>query len=464
MSISIAFVVNNQKTKTFYEVSKRLEKDGFSIFWISPNTEWKTWLIERDVPESNILDVATSWVVSRRKLANNFPSLLFLEKHSENRIGNIILSDRNLKTKKTLYSKSYLEHASKVVEYFLSKNNINIVFAEITWAFELIIEMVARKLGIKCLMPHTVRIPDDRFAFFEGFLNNKIFKIEANSKDYKSDAEDFLKKFREQKPRPRYFSLNNKLPKNPLNSISKVIKHIKWSADETKFTLWDLIKNKFFTYLNSKVINNLNLFVSNPDLDAKYLLVTLHKQPESTIDLWGGMYSNQYDNIEKLSRVCGVNTWIYVKEHSNAIGDRSLSWYKKLKKLPNVILIDPYLDSYRLVQNSYVVISVSGTVCYEAALMGKKAYTFADMFFGEVLTGNNINCSDLFSIVNNIDATPCSFKSDEKLSDFLSKIFANSFTGIMSDPQSDPYVLEESNIDNLYYGFKTVCKKIINMN
>src|SRR5690606_14631785 len=110
--------------------------------------------------------------------------------------------------------------------------------------------------------------------------------------------------------------------------------------------------------------------------DKKYILVTLHKQPESSIDVLAAGHSNQMEAVRALSRSVSACTEIWVKEHSNAIGDRSLSWYRHLKMIPGVRLIEPYANTFELIRGAEGVISASGTVCFEAGLLGVPAITF----------------------------------------------------------------------------------------
>lgn len=198
-------------------------------------------------------------------------------------------------------------------------------------------------------------------------------------------------------------------------------------------------------------------FCKNPDLNEEYFFVTLHKQPETSIDVWGKNYCNQYENIEKNSRTVKNKTYIYVKEHSNAIGDRGLFWYKKIEKLPNVKLIDPYLNSFDLIQNAKAVISVTGTVCYEAALMGVPAFTFGDLFFGPILAGNNISYNNLKEICGKSkDELMCMVKDDTSLIKFLDHLFKISYEGIISDPKSDINCISDDNIKKVVSGFLSI--------
>ena len=94
----------------------------------------------------------------------------------------------------------------------------------------------------------------------------------------------------------------------------------------------------------------------------------------------------------KISLLNIVNVWralpdgwlLLVKEHTNAVGDRSWCFYRRLRQLRNVVLVDEKADSHDIIRRSRAVVSVSGTMAYEAALMGIPSLTFGDVFFNRL--------------------------------------------------------------------------------
>ena len=369
-----------------------------------------------------------------------------------------MLSDRNLSRKNIKYGKAYLDLCVNTISPFISDNNISFAFGEITWAFDQIVEMICSSMGVRCLQPTTVRIPSERFAFFESFLQRNLFEKTIKKNEGHISIKQYLYDFRKEKPQPEYLKLNNETPIIKPTMVISFFRHLLSSErDESTYTLWGLVNDKIKTILNIFTCRYMIDLCDNPNLDEEYFLITLHKQPESSIDVLGENYSNQYENIEKISRTVKNNTYVYVKEHSNAIGDRGFLWYKKIKKLPNVKLIDPYLNSFDLMKKAKAVISVTGTVCYEAALMGIPAFTFGDLFFGPVLAGNNINYDGLKEICGKsredlIQMT----KKDDYLIEFLTYIFKNSHEGIISDPDSNINCISDDNISKVVSGFLSV--------
>ena len=73
---------------------------------------------------------------------------------------------------------------------------------------------------------------------------------------------------------------------------------------------------------------------------------------------------------------------LWIKEHRGGISDRSLAWFRRIKRLPNVRVIDPFANIYSLIRNADLLVTISGTAGFEAALMGVPS------LFVETLTGS----------------------------------------------------------------------------
>jgi capsule polysaccharide export protein KpsC/LpsZ len=71
---------------------------------------------------------------------------------------------------------------------------------------------------------------------------------------------------------------------------------------------------------------------------------------------------------------------------------RPNSFYKSLKKLPNLILVDSTYNKLQLIKKSKGIITICGTIGYEAWLLGKKVLTLGNMFYNSF--------PDIFSVKN----------------------------------------------------------------
>ena len=422
---SIAFVANYQKTIFFHEIAEKLTEKGIQVYWVSVSKVWINYLLDQGVDKDKILYLPRSTSKQNSSELGNF------------NLNELIYSDRVLRYEAT-FGQKYLKSIQKPVQDFILKNKISFIFGEITWAHEVLINRMCNSvhsLGCQYLKPQTIRIPNGRFAFFKDEYEKEIYEIEQNSSD--SVVWDFeLKK-------PDYFHLNNL--KNSLQyrikSLAKKIK-LAFHSDKNDFEDPTQRKNKV-GFLIQKLKEEINFYlyklcvnkISFEQIPEKIWVYYLHKQPEASVDLIGRYYEDQFKNIYWLARKMPDDCSLMVKEHTNAIGDRSLQFFKRVNELNRVHVIDENIDSFTLIEKSQKTITVSGTVAYEAALLGKDVLLFSNVFFSMLPTIQNVNNDD-----------PLEKKT---IDEFKKYIYANSLEGIVSDPISDPRCVRPENISKI---------------
>lgn len=145
---------------------------------------------------------------------------------------------------------------------------------------------------------------------------------------------------------------------------------------------------KLFLYfvkieLKNQYLFRKNKYFENPIKNEDYVYMPLHLIPESTTFVLSPFYINELSIIEQVSKSLPIGWKLYVKEHQAMIGERSLSFYEDVKKIPNVKLVqfNYYDDPKPWIENSKGVVTITGTGAYEAAMLGKKAIVFGDVPF-----------------------------------------------------------------------------------
>jgi hypothetical protein len=198
--------------------------------------------------------------------------------------------------------------------------------------------------------------------------------------------------------------------------------------------------------------------------ERPYVLVTLHKQPESSVDVFGNALSNQLETIRALSRIMPSGTEIWVKEHAHALGDRSPGYYGALRRMPGVRLIDPGEDTFMLMRSAALVASVSGTSCFEAAVLRIPAITFGRLFFGPILLADGVNPyamthHDMARLLAAGSALRNDAAQDDRIERFLAWLIAQSFEGLVSDPLSHPECVAGENVDRIARATMTLLRR-----
>lgn len=447
--VNICFIANYYKTIVFVEITKILIQHGITIYWIVPNNKQYQDL-KKIFSKDQLLYIGKNEVLKAAE--NNCDYDL--------KINELIYGDRVLSLESKKWTYLYLSHLKHLYYDFIKQNNIKYVFGEVTWAHELIahrLTIAAKDLECKYLNPHTIRIPNGRFAFFTDEFQSKIKEVyqEVNT------AKDSIKI-----EKPSYLLINNNLlaKKGTLRYNLIKVKNfvLRTNQDANDPTLYSnpslQFKIRVKEIYNRLVFNNFVSETSIDDLpqDKTCVLFTLHKQPEASIDVIGRYYENQLEMILNIWRVLPENYALLIKEHSNAIGDRGFKFYRKINALPSTYLVDNKEDSYKLLERCEVVFTVSGTIGYEASLKEIRAFTFAPTFFNKLKGCNEVSWKDFKS--NTLTELIATSKIGLGIDEFSEWLLTNSFEGIMSDAYGDPRCMEEENIRKLSEAFLKIIK------
>ena len=203
----------------------------------------------------------------------------------------------------------------------------------------------------------------------------------------------------------------------------------------------NFVKTNLFrdAYLDSpsSVLRTYKNLSIDPDFKEKYIYFPLHYQPELSTNPLGGQYVNQLLVVEMLSKVM-PNMKIYVKDHPRS-GNffKNNIFYKSLTKLRNVNLINLDADTYKLIQYSEAVATVTGTAGLEAIIRGKPVLMFGNRFYEHAPGVFKIRTLKDLNEASNVIENSFSFELKEVLY-FFKAIEEFVFEGVM-DPLEEEY-------------------------
>lgn len=123
---------------------------------------------------------------------------------------------------------------------------------------------------------------------------------------------------------------------------------------------------------------------ANVDLGAPFIYFPLHFQPECSTSPLGEDYVDQALVCEMLSWIAGQDVKIYIKEHprpSRAYHVRNVAFYKRLLNCGNVVLVNRDMDTYKLIDASIAVATVTGSAGWEAFLRRKPVLIFGSRIY-----------------------------------------------------------------------------------
>lgn len=217
--------------------------------------------------------------------------------------------------------------------------------------------------------------------------------------DYSNATPDYMK---EQHSRERQFNtLSTKFKQGvkkllKLNTLFDKANTYKVKAGyrphEYTMTNFELQKNlmsgrRYKSFLRTQYDNLID--ISNVDFNIPFVLVALHYQPEETSCPTGGVYAEQRQIIKLLDSCLPDNTQIVVKEHTTQFhpdfeGDvgRHHRYYQDIKQISDrVKLISTSADTFSLLDSAQAVVTISGTIGWEAVFRGTPALIFGRAWY-----------------------------------------------------------------------------------
>ena len=456
------FVTNQRKTEFYSAVARKMEARGVTVFWISVGERWTQLLTDNGWPRCRILslsDHGENWTQQFDPSDAERARAQRIEETAEAGLKNILIMDRELNKRPGLRTEAYVHVVLGLIEDFVLENDIDVGFGEATWAPELLTAEVLRAHGRAYYMPHTIRIPSTRFAFFSGIFHNDVAHIRTPDENDRALAQAAICAVRTRGERPFYFTRNMNPQRWRNHWVDEAIEAVKApSSQQFDHTVPDVLtrsRRRIQARYQARLANRSAPFQATPEtIERPFVLVLLHKQPESSVDVWGNALNNQLEVIRALTRLLPFDWEVWVKEHGHAIGDRSLAYYKELASLPGCRLIDPAEDSMALIKQAGLVASVSGTACMEAGVLGVPAVTFGDVFFAPLLlrTGLNpfaLDRNDMGSLLMEATAFRDRPAREKETLNFLTGLIAQSFEGLISDPISAPECMEPDNVSKV---------------
>ena len=172
-------------------------------------------------------------------------------------------------------------------------------------------------------------------------------------------------------------------------------------------------------------------------LPKRYVLIALHYQPEETSTPTGRRFSNQYQLVNSIERSLPEDVMIVIKEHKSQFyfdqeGEtgRPLQFYRRVSTLSDRILFaDVDFDTFELIDSSLGVITISGTIGWEAIARGKFCLHFGRAWYEGAPFSYRIFCEEQLEEVLKEIASPSvrvdSDSRDEILEDFLYRLSAS---------------------------------------
>lgn len=314
------------------------------------------------------------------------------------------------------YDKSHYSHddllrilqvTAKAIIKFLDDEKPDFIFFSVIGAVGgKLLYHIAKKRGIATYVVHPTMIHDN-YVLSETYngltgVENKVqlFSKESAPEKVLKQAQNFLNDFRHQ-PRPHYEFADKKyhqttkskqlsfvLPTNALKIMRWFFVSLKHHATGRERHDYDYISpiNYVKDGIRRKLRNlrGVDDLYDEPGENDNFTFFPLHYEPEVSLLLYAPFFADQIHLIKQIAMSLPVNHYLYVKEHPTMVPYRPRNYYKAIKKIHNVKLINPNISSFDLIARSKLIMTITSSVGWEATLLKKPVITFGDIFYNQL--------------------------------------------------------------------------------
>ncbi len=445
-------------------VGQELEKQGINVYHIMTPRDYVKKARSLGMDSDRVLWLRKDVGLSAEIDPNEFRLLSAYEEVTGYSAKNFMQMDRFLRFMKPNEALKYVVYAFSRIRQFIEKNNIRVVSGEPTTIHDLLSFMICKATGRDYIAPFQPRLPIDRFVVWDSFLEQR--PVITGPEDYDALTEKDIELAVQVKDKVlRKESLGwhyrkSEQPKIGFTFISRLARGLLMRAtvnskyDAHMYTLGTVLFNlKYHMRPINHRLNRLqwDKLFEKPHEGEKFVLFMMSVMPEYTSDVEAPYFLNVIESIKNIARSLPWDTKLYVKEHPNALGIRGPKILRKIKSIPGVRLIDPFVKSHDLFQHAEIVVSLAGTAAMEAAFFGRRSIIFADIYLKNLST---VECTQLvWEVGARMASDPPRAHDPEADLKYVAWLIANSHEGSVVDRISNPETMSPENVSKLAAGY-----------
>jgi capsule polysaccharide modification protein KpsS len=136
---------------------------------------------------------------------------------------------------------------------------------------------------------------------------------------------------------------------------------------------------------------------------------------------------DQVSLVEQVADALPVGYDLVLKEHPMSIGRNSVLLLRRLRRRPNVRLVQPYTSTHELIRRSSAVAVISSTVGLEALLYDKPVLTLGDPFYAGF--GVTVDVDSFAEIAERVPEVLRFRPAPERIRQFLHAAMRNCYPG-----------------------------------
>lgn len=388
---------NDVAIASFKEIKKEYDKDAFGVF-ITCDVQEADYVrkhFDADDKSYAVCDFASfmneHWdEFTLEKLAE------YEKKYDASPMWKYIYTDRFLIYRDYDYCVHTAAGLMAFWEYVFTTYKIDFYWDEVVGTFlTYAAYLVGKKTGAKYFSMLLMRsvgmdlthhyILNDPFEMIYNMPDN--YRDIQFSEEQLKKADEFLTGFEEKHSKPAFMSFSGKKPKWKARFFILPIFWIRqrffnpYTRDKGSYIYYRAYERTmesikfYFRYKKSRK------YYHKADLSKKFVYFPLHLQPEASTIVCAQKYEKQLYFLDNLAKSVPADTVIYAKEHYSFLGSRDNSFYEALKQYPNIVLIDPWEDSFKLIEKCQCVATLTGTAGQEAMMLRRPVIMGGDILY-----------------------------------------------------------------------------------
>lgn len=342
-----------------------------------------------------------------------------------------------------------LQVHAKAIEEMLDRERPDFLFCSVVGGLgSFLLFHICKKRGIRIVLLTTGCLRDrwllsktyDSLSFTDELFTKRRSSLAGTPA--RTEAETFLRTFRERpvayikttapqsQPVTRRGQFKFLNPKKGWKSFSTWMSQVVRSFGDPGRTEYDYIGP--WNYLRDLMKRKARNLVGADDLydafdpSVDFAFFPLHYEPEVSLLLQAPYQTDQAHLILQIAKSLPAQMTLYVKDHPVMVEYRPRSFYRKLKKMPNVKLIPPTVDSRDILPHAKLITTITGTAGWEGTFLKKPVITFGNWFYNSLSFVRC--CKTIEELPRLVQAQLNDFRYDEnELLDFLAAIYAESF-------------------------------------
>jgi hypothetical protein len=378
-------------------------------------------------------------------LRTSSPSFDKLAQSVESFIQTILQTDRA----SYLHCNTETEIRSAVLSVFktLKQMKFDVVIGEVTSVYERAVEFYCRNNGITFLAPMTARIPADRFFFLDGSALYPLpIAAEPDKNGLMDDAVETAQRNAGKNDLAMALERHVRL-RNTVRTLAG------WLNGERLHTPspW---RKVILKWKRQRGIANLNKrpLTKVENIDEQSVVYFMHVQPESTLDTYSPNLWDQARTIREIAEACRIaQRPFFVRPHPRGKHEGWLH-LSEIQASLGVRVLSPLVDLQEVLKCNAVIVTVSGTVLFEAAAAGAPTVALDHSYISSFPGVTQVSLANFGKILSG--EIECASATPKSQREWFESINRFNHKGLICPPEWSSEALSSKNLTAITAGMR----------